>query len=122
MKSFLQNNDIEMHSTHNEEKSVIAERFIKTLKNKTYKYMTSVSKNVYVDKLDDIVNKCNNTYHSIIKMKPVNVKLNTHILILVKKLMIKIRNLKLVVILVYQNIKMFLQKFTLQIGLKKLCD
>ena len=50
MKSFLQNNDIEMYSTHNEGKSVIAERFIRILKNKIYKYMTSISKNVYVDK------------------------------------------------------------------------
>ena len=57
VKHFLQNNDIEMYSTHNKGKSVIAERFIRTLKNKIYKYMTSVSKNVYTDKLDDIVNK-----------------------------------------------------------------
>ena len=56
MKSFLQNIGIEMYSTHNEEKSVIAERFIRTLKNKIYKYMTSISKNVYIDKLDNIVN------------------------------------------------------------------
>ena len=55
MKSFLQNNDMEMYSKHNEGKSVVAERFIRTLKNKIYKYMTSVSKNVYINKLDDIV-------------------------------------------------------------------
>ena len=73
MKSFLQNNDIEMYSTHNQGKSVIAKRFIRTLNNKIYKYMTSISKNVYVDKLDDIVNKYNNTYHGTIKMKPVDV-------------------------------------------------
>ena len=72
MKSFLQNNDIEMHSTHNEEKSAVTERFIRTLKNKIYKYITSVSKNVNIDKLDDIVNKYNNTYHSTIKMEPVD--------------------------------------------------
>ena len=59
MKSFLQNNGIEMYSAHNEGKSVIAERFIRTFKNKIYKYMKSVSKNVYIDKLDDIVNKYN---------------------------------------------------------------
>ena len=53
-----------MYSTNNERKSVIAERFIKTLKTKIYKYMTSISKNVYIDKLDDIVNKYNNTYLS----------------------------------------------------------
>ena len=68
-----------MYSTHNEGKSVAAERFIGTLKNKIYKYMTSVSKNVYIDKLDDIVNKYNNTHYSTIKMKPVDVKLNTYI-------------------------------------------
>ena len=61
MKSFLQNNDIEMYSPYNEGKSV------------------SVSKNVYIDKLDDIVNKYNNTYHSTIKMKPADVKSNTYI-------------------------------------------
>ena len=72
-------NDIEIYSTHNEGKSVFAERFIWTLKNKIYKYMTSVSKNVYIDKLDDIVNKCNNIYHSTIKIKLINVKSNTYI-------------------------------------------
>ena len=78
-KKWLKDNDIEMYSTNNEGKSVIAERFIRTLKNKIYKYMTSISKNVYIDKLDDIVNKYNNTYHSTIKMKPVDVKSNTYI-------------------------------------------
>ena len=58
-----------MCSTLNEGKSVIAERFIRTLENKIYKYMTSVSKNVYIDKLDNLVNKYNNTYHSKFKMK-----------------------------------------------------
>ena len=66
-----------MYSTHNEGKSVVAERFIRTFKNIIYKYMTSVSKNI--DKLDDIANKYNNTYHSTIKMKPVDVKSNTYI-------------------------------------------
>ena len=56
MKSILQNIGLEMYSTHNEGKSVIAERFIRALKNKMYKYMTLISKNVYIDKLDDIVN------------------------------------------------------------------
>ena len=79
MKSFLQNNDIEIYSTHNEDKNFFAERFIRTLKNKIHKYMVSVSKNVYIDKLDDIVNKYNNLYHSITKMKPVGVKSNTYI-------------------------------------------
>ena len=79
MKSWLEKNDIEMYSTHNEGKSVVAERFIRTLKTKIYKYMTSVSKNVYIDKLDDIVNEYNNTYHRTIKMKPVDVKDNGYI-------------------------------------------
>ena len=68
-----------MYSIHNEGKSVVAERFIRTLKNKIYKYMTAISKNVYIDKLDDIVNEYNNTYHRTIKMKPVDVKDNTYI-------------------------------------------
>ena len=77
MKSFLQNNDVKMYSIHNEGKSVIAERFIRTSKSKIYKYMTSVSKNVYIDKLDAIVYKCNNTYGSTIKMKATDIKSNT---------------------------------------------
>ena len=79
MKSWLQDNNIEMYSIHNEGKSAVAERFIRALKTKIYKYMTSISKNVYTDKLDDIVNKYNNTYHNTIKMKPVDVKDNTYI-------------------------------------------
>ena len=78
-KKWLQDNDIVMYSTHNEGKSVVAERFIKTLKGKIYKYMTSISKNVYIDKLDDIVDEYNNTYHTTIKMKPIDVKDNTYI-------------------------------------------
>ena len=66
-----------MFSTNNEGKSAVAERFIETLKKKIYKYMTSVSKSMRVDKLDDIVNKYDNAYHSAIKMKPVEVKSNT---------------------------------------------
>ena len=68
-----------MYSIHNAGKSVVAERFIRTLKNKIYKYMTAISKNVYIDKLDDIVNEYNNTYHRTIKMKPVDVKDNAYI-------------------------------------------
>ena len=62
-----------MYSTCNEVKSVAAERFIRTLKNKIFKHITAVSKNVYFDVLDDIVNKCNNTVHRSIKMKPIDV-------------------------------------------------
>ena len=68
-----------MCSIHNEGKSVAAERFIRTLKTKIYKYMASASKNVYIDKLDDIVGEYNDTYHRKIKMKPVDVKHNTYI-------------------------------------------
>ena len=67
-----------MYSTNNEGKSVIVERFIKTLKNKIYKYIT-ISKIVYIDKLDDIVKEYNNKHHTSIKMKPVDVKDNTYI-------------------------------------------
>ena len=66
-----------MYSTNNEGHSVVAERFIRMLKSKIYKYMTSISKNVYIDKLNAVVNKYNNTYHTTIKMKPINVKDNT---------------------------------------------
>ena len=62
-----------MYSTYNEGKSVVAERFIRTLKNKIYKHMTAISKNVYSDVLDCIVDEYNNTYHKTIKMKPVDV-------------------------------------------------
>ena len=70
---FLKINNIEMYSTFNEGKSVVAERFIKTQKNKIYKHMTAISKTVYVDVLDDIVNKYNNTVRKTIKMKPIDV-------------------------------------------------
>ena len=79
MKSWLENNDIEMYSTHNEGKSVFAERFIRTIKYKSYKHMTSISKNVYVDKLEDIVNEYNNAKHRTTKMKPIDVKDNKYI-------------------------------------------
>ena len=62
-----------MYSTYNKRKSVVAERFIRTLKNKIFKHMTAISKNVYFDVLDDIVNKYNNTVHRTIKMKPIDV-------------------------------------------------
>ena len=68
-----------MYSTHNQQKSVVAERLTTTLKNRIYKDMTSVSKNVYIDKSADIVNKYNNTYYNAIKMKPANVKSDTYI-------------------------------------------
>ena len=98
-----------MYSIYNERKSVVAERFIRTLK-KIYKYMTSISKNVYINKLDDIVEEYNNTYHRTIKMKPVDVKDDTYIEML---------NLKLVIMLEFLNTKIFSLKDIHQIGLKK---
>ena len=68
-----------MYSKHNEGRSAVAQRFIRTLKNKTYKYMTPVSKKEYSDKLGDISHKYNHRYHSTTKMKPVDVKSNTYI-------------------------------------------
>ena len=75
MKSMLQDNDIEINSTYNEGKSVAVERFIRILKNKIDKYMTSVSKNVYIYNLADVVNK----NHSPIKMKPFDIKSSKYI-------------------------------------------
>ena len=75
----VRKNAIEVYSTHNEGKSVVAERFIRALKNKIHTYMTSISKNMYIDKLDDIVNTYNNVYHSMIKMKPADLKSDAYI-------------------------------------------
>ena len=72
-KDSLKINNIEMYSTYNKGKSVVAERFIRTLKNKIFKHLTAISKNVYFDVLDDIVNKCNNTVRKTIKMEPIDV-------------------------------------------------
>ena len=110
-KRWLKDNDIKMYSIHNGGKSVVAERFIRTLKNKIYKYMTSVYKNVYIKKSIN-----NNTYHKTIKMKTVDVEI-IHILILKKKLMIEM--VKLVIMLEFLNTKIFLQKDIHQIDLKK---
>ena len=79
LKKWLKDNDTEIYSIHNEGKSVVAERFVKTIKNKIYKHMTSISKNVYIDKSDDIVDEYNNIYHRTIEMKPVDVKDNAYI-------------------------------------------
>ena len=78
-RKWLKDNDIEMDSINNEGKSVVAKRFIRTLKNKIYKCMTSISKNMYIDELDDIVDEYNNTYYRTIKMKPIDVKDDTYI-------------------------------------------
>ena len=91
-EKWLSDNDINMYLTYNEVKSVVAERFIRTLKNKLYKHMTATGKNVYYDVLHDVVNKYNNTKHSAIKMKPIDVK-NNNIIILMS-IMKKIVSLK----------------------------
>ena len=78
-EKWFKNNDIEMYSIHNERKSVVAERFIRTLKTKYLQIHDFNIKKVYINKLDDIVNEYNNTYHRTIKRKPVGIKDNTHI-------------------------------------------
>ena len=111
MNSWLEKNNLEMYSTHNEGKSVVAERFIRTLKNEIYKYMTSISRNMSIDKLDDIVNKYNNTYHRTIKMKPVDVKLNTYIDFTKEN---NKENLKFIVddnVRISKNIKIFVKRY-----------
>ena len=78
-KNWLKDNNIEMYSIHNKGKSDFAERFIRTLKNKIFKHMTAILKNVYFDVLDEIVSKYNNTVQRTIKMKPVDVEDNTYV-------------------------------------------
>ena len=80
-KKWLSDNDIILYSMYNEGKSVVAERFIRTLKNKLYKHMTAIGKNVYYDVLDNVVNEYNNTKHSTIKMKPIDVGDNKRVYI-----------------------------------------
>ena len=98
-----------MYSTYNEGKSVVAERFIRALENKIFKHMRAISKNVYFDVLDDIVNKYNNTVHRSIQMKPIDVTsdlmLNT-----MKILMKNTLNSKLVIMLEFQNTKFRIEK------------
>ena len=79
MKSWLQDNDIEMYSIHRDGKSVVAKRFIRTLKHKSCKCTTSISEKVYVEKLDDVVNEYNSEYHTTIKMTPIDVNSSTYI-------------------------------------------
>ena len=115
MKSWLEKNDVAMYSTHNEGKSVVAERFTRTLK-KNYMYMTSTWENAYINKSDDVVkykldDKYNNTYHSTIKMKPVDVKPSTYIESS-KDSIYQIKN-------EYRNKKSFLQKAMFQISPKR---
>ena len=80
-KKWLSDNNIIMYSTYNEGKSVVAERFIRTLKNKSYKHMIATGKNLYYDVLDDVVNEYKNTKHNTIKMKPIDVGDNKRVYI-----------------------------------------
>ena len=106
-----------MYWTHNEGKSVVAERFIRTLKTKICRYMTSISKNVYIDKLYYIVNEYNNTYHRKIKIKPVDVKDDTYI-DCDKEVNDKDAKFEVGDHWEFQNTKFFLLQDTLQTGLK----
>ena len=78
-KDFLKMNNVEIYSTYNEGKSVVSERFIRTLKNQIFNHMTAISKNVYFDELDKIVKKYNNTVHRTIKMKPIDVTSDSYV-------------------------------------------
>ena len=103
-----------MYSTYNEGKSVVAERFIRTLKNKIFKQKAAISKNVYFDILDNIVNKYSNTVHSAIRMN----RLMLQMILMLNTIKIKIKkilNLKLAIMLEFQNTKISLLKDTLQI-------
>ena len=116
-KKWLQDNDIVMYSTNNEGKSVVVERFIRTLKSKIYKHMTSISKYVYIDKLNAIVNKYNNAYHTTIKMKPIDVKDNTYINTN-KEINYKHPKFKVGDYVEFQSIKTYLLKGICLIGVK----
>ena len=109
-----------MYSTYKEGKSAVAERFIRTLKNKISKHMTAIQQNIYFDVLNDIVDKYNNLVHKTIKVKP-NIMLTQIIIMLnIMKFQIKkILNLNFVTMLEFQNIKTSLLKDILQIGQKK---
>ena len=96
-KDFLKINNIGMYSTYNERKSVVTERFIRTLENKIFKNMTAISKNIYFDALDDMVNKYNNTVHRTIKMKPIDVTSDSYAEYNQDSNKKKILNLKLVI-------------------------
>ena len=116
-EKWLSDNDINMYSTYNEGKSVVAERFIRTLKNKLYKHMTATGKNVYYNVLDDIVNKYNNTKHSTIKMKPIDVKNNKRVYI--DEHNEKDSKFKVADRVLYLDIKIYLLKNMLLIGIVK---
>ena len=108
-----------MYSTHDEGKSVAVERFIRNLKNKIYKHMTAISKNVYYDVLDNIVDEYNNTRHRTIRMKPIDVK-NDSFSEYIEESNEKILNSDLAIMPEYQSTKIFLPMHMLLIGVKRL--
>ena len=101
-----------MYSTYNEGQSVVAERFIKTLKNKIFKHMAAISKNVYFDMLDNIVDIYNNTVHKRMKMKPTDVTYDSYAECNKDSNVTKL-NSNLVTMLGFQNTKTFYLKDTL---------
>ena len=117
-KKWLSDNDIIMYSTFNEGKSVVAERFIRTLKNKLYKHMTATGENVYYDVLYNIVNKYNNTMHNTIKMKPKDVK-NDNNRVYIDEYNKKVLDIMQAIELKYLNLKIYLLKDILLIGVEK---
>ena len=106
-----------MYSTYNQGKSVVAERFVRTLKNKLYIHMTATRKNVYYNVLDDIVNEYNNTKHNTIKMKPKDIKNDNRVYI--DEHNKKVLDIIYVIELEYLNLKIYLLKDILLIGAEK---
>ena len=117
----VRKNAIEMYSTHNEGKSFVTEIFIRTLKNKIYNNMALISKIVYIDKLDDTVNKCNNTYHEKIKMNSADAKSSTYT-DSSKKINDKNPKFKIGDIIRVSKYKNIFAKDSVPIGLIKFCD
>ena len=112
-------NNNEIYSTYNEGKSAATERFIRTLKNKIFKHMTTISKSVYFDVLDNIVDRYNNTVHRTIKIKPIKVTDDYYAEYNEDPSNKKVLNLKLATMLELLNVKTFLLKDILQIGQQK---
>ena len=118
MKSWLQDNDLKMYSIYNEEKSVFAERFIRILKNKIYKYLTLMLRNVHIYKLDSIVDKFNNRQDRTIKINSVDAETNTYIDFDIEN-NDKGPKFKVADHVTISKFKNILQKATLQIGQKR---
>ena len=116
-KRWLSSNNIIMYLTYNEGKSVAVESFIRTLKNKLYKHMTATSKNVYYNVLDDVVNEYNNTKNSTIKMKPKDVGNNKRVYN--DEHNKKVLDIMSAIELEYLNLKIYLLKDILLIGVEK---